>query len=153
MIREMTIRDYDELLQLWLQEEGMGLRSLDDSEEGIAAFLTRNPGSSFVAVEDGKIVGSVLGGTDGRRGCLYHTVVHPDYRHRGIAAALIDRAVSVLQAEGVTRVCLQVRDTNRQGKTFWEHLGWSEQEFLCFYSKSVTERENGPLRKKCEGNG
>ena len=70
MIRTMTIEDYDEVYSLWTKIRGFGLRSVDDSREGIARFLKRNPTTSVVAVEDGKVVGSILCGHDGRRGCL-----------------------------------------------------------------------------------
>ena len=50
---------------------GFGIRSVDDSKEGVERFLKRNPTTSVVAVEDDKIVGAILCGHDGRRGCIY----------------------------------------------------------------------------------
>ena len=69
MIRIMTIDDYDGVYRLWKKIKGFGLRSVDDSREGVQRFLRRNPAPSVVAEEDGKIVGSILCGHDGRRGC------------------------------------------------------------------------------------
>ncbi|MCM1399826.1 MAG: hypothetical protein NC225_10155 [Clostridium sp.] len=54
-IRVMTILDYDGIYDLWLQTSGMGLNLTDDSREGIAKYLKRNPASCFVAEDDGKI--------------------------------------------------------------------------------------------------
>ena len=116
MIREMTIADYEEILDLWVNTEGMGLRSLDDSREGIATFLKRNPRTSFVALDAGKIIGAILCGNDGRRGYIYHTVVQVPYRNQGIGTQLVEAAISALQREGITRVCLNVLETNEQGK-------------------------------------
>ncbi len=82
MIRTMTMEDYDGVYALWTKIRGFGLRSVDDSREGIERFLKRNPATSVVAVEDGKVVGSILCGHDGRRGCLYHGCVDEDYRPR-----------------------------------------------------------------------
>ena len=67
MIRVMTIDDYDEVYALWKKIKGFGIRSIDDSREGVDRFLKRNPTTSVVAVKDGKIVGSILCGHDGRR--------------------------------------------------------------------------------------
>lgn len=145
MIREMTIADYEELFHLWTSTEGMGLRSLDDSKEGIAAFLKRNPHTNFVALAGGRIIGAILCGHDGRRGYIYHTVVKSDYRNQGIGTQLIKAAAAALQKEGITRVCLNVMETNEQGKTFWKNRGWEKKDFLGFYSKSITDRENTPL--------
>lgn len=78
----------------------MGLRSLDDSQQGISAFIKRNPTTNFVATYNGEIVGTILCGHDGRRGYIYHTVVKEGHRNQGIATKLIEAAVSALQQEG-----------------------------------------------------
>ena len=54
MIRVMTIEDYDEVYKLWKKIRGFGIRSIDDSKEGVERFLRRNPTTSFVAVKEGK---------------------------------------------------------------------------------------------------
>ena len=147
MIKVMTINDYEDLFALWKNTPGMGLRSLDDSKEGISLFLKRNPDTSFVAYEDGRLAGAILCGHDGRRGYIYHTVVLTEYRGRGIASALVEMAVDALRKEGITRVCLNVMGTNEQGKKFWIGKGWEKKDFLEFYSKAITDKENLPLFK------
>lgn len=145
MIKKMSMEDYQSLILMWQNTPNMGLRSLDDSREGISAFLKRNPDSNFVAYEDGRLVGAILCGHDGRRGYIYHTVVVPEYQGRGIASALVMQAVNALKEEGITRVCLNVMETNEQGKAFWINRGWEKKDFLGFYSKSITDKENLPL--------
>ncbi len=76
-IRKMIIDDYDEIYNLWMSCEGMGLNNLDDSRNGIDMFLKRNPDTCFVAENGNKIVGVIMVGNDGRRGYIYHTAVHP----------------------------------------------------------------------------
>lgn len=147
MIRLMTIDDYENLIEMWKQTLNMGLRSLDDSKEGITIFLERNPNTNFVAYEDDKIIGAILSGHDGRRGYIYHTVVLSEYRRRGIASDLVNMVVEALQKEDITRVCLNVMETNEQGKKFWIDKGWEKKDFLGFYSKSITDKENIPLFK------
>ena len=147
MIKVMTISDYENLFAMWKNTPNMGLRSLDDSKEGISCFLKRNPDTNFVAYEDEKLIGAILCGHDGRRGYIYHTVVLPEYRGRGIATALVEAAVEALQKEGITRVCLNVMKTNEQGKKFWIGKGWEKKDFLEFYSKAITDKINSPLFK------
>ena len=77
MVRLMTIEDYEEVHALWMKIKGFAIRSIDDSREGVERFLRRNPTTSVVAVEDGRIVGAILCGHDGRQGCLYHVCVDP----------------------------------------------------------------------------
>ena len=121
------------------------MRSLDDSREGISRFLSRNPNTSFAAYENGKLVGAILSGHDGRRGYIYHTVALPEYRSRGIASDLVNKAVEALQNGGITRVCLNVMETNELGKKFWSSRGWEKKDFLGFYSKAISDKENLPL--------
>ena len=64
MIRAMKIEDYDGIYALWKKIKGFGIRSIDDSKIGVERFLKRNQTTSDVAVEDGKIVGSILCGHD-----------------------------------------------------------------------------------------
>ena len=88
-IRTMTIEDYQGVHDLWMTIKGFAIRSIDDSKEGVASFLKRNPTTSVVAVADGKIVGSILCGHDGRRGCLYHVCVDEAYRMHGIGKSMV----------------------------------------------------------------
>ena len=67
MLRKMTIEDYENVSALWHKIKGFSIRSIDDSREGVERFLKRNPDTSVVAIEDGKVVGAILCGHDGRR--------------------------------------------------------------------------------------
>ena len=145
VIRLMMPDDYSQLFELWRQTPGMGLRTLDDSREGIVRFLDRNPATSFVACDESRLIGAILCGHDGRRGYIYHTVVLPEYRRRGIASSLIEAATGALQQEGITRVCLNVMEQNEEGKRFWISKGWEKKTFLGFYSKAISDEENFPL--------
>lgn len=144
-VDRMTAEDYDEVFALWKDCPGLGLRSLDDSREGICAFLKRNPDTSFVARDGGKIVGAVLCGHDGRRGYIYHTVVGEEYRRKGCGTALVNSACDALRREGITRVCLNVAEGNGTGEAFWRGLGWEKKDFLVLYSKPISDKENLPL--------
>ena len=102
-IRKMTIDDYESAYQLWSSAPGMGLRSLDDSCEGISRYLARNPETCFVAVNDEGIVGTILCGHDGRRGFIYHTAVAVDFQRSGIGTALVDAAGAALKKKASIR--------------------------------------------------
>ena len=140
MIRTMTIEDYDEVYALWTKIRGFGLRSVDDSREGIARFLKRNPTTSVVAVEDGKVVGSILCGHDGRRGCLYHVCVDEDYRRRGIGKSMVVKAMEELEIEQINKVCLIAFTKNDVGNAFWNTIGWTERLDLNYYDFVLNEK-------------
>lgn len=137
-IRKMTINDYDNVYHLWLSCEGMGLNNLDDSREGIAKFLDRNPETCFVA-EDEEIKGVILAGNDGRRGYIYHTAVSLACRHRGVAKMLVDAAMESLEKLGIHKVALVVFDRNEAGNAFWEAQGFSVRDDLIYRNRTITE--------------
>lgn len=138
-IREMTETDYDQVYQLWLSCVGMGLNDLDDSKEGIARFLQRNPQTCLVAVENQTIIGAILVGSDGRRAYIYHTAVHPNYRRRGIARQLVETVLTVLDELKIHKVALVVFKRNTEGNRFWEKLGFSVREDLIYRNQARTE--------------
>ena len=139
-IRPMTIADYGALRALWLSTPGMGLNDLDDSREGIAKYLARNPHTSFVATENGfDIIGAIMCGHDGRRGYIYHTCVRADRQGEGIGRALVEAALDALQAEGIHKVALVAFARNEQGNTFWEKLGFTTREDLVYRNRTLTE--------------
>ena len=125
MIRVMTIDDYDGVYALWKKIKGFGIRSIDDSREGVERFLKRNPTTSVVAVEDGKVVGSILCGHDGRRGCLYHVCVDEAYRRHGIGKDMVVYAMKALQDEKINKVSLIAFTQNDIGNAFWNTIGWT----------------------------
>ena len=102
MVRTMTIDDYEGIYELWMKIKGFAMRSIDDSKDGVESFLKRNPDISVVAVKDGKIVGAILCGHDGRRGCLYHVCVDPLYRKQGIGTAMVVFAMNALKKENIS---------------------------------------------------
>lgn len=138
-IREMIETDYDQVYQLWLSCVGMGLNDLDDSKEGIARFLQRNPQTCLVAVENQTIIGAILVGSDGRRAYIYHTAVHPNYRRRGIARQLVETVLTVLDELKIHKVALVVFKRNTEGNRFWEKLGFSVREDLIYRNQARTE--------------
>ncbi|HHV11958.1 MAG TPA: GNAT family N-acetyltransferase [Clostridiales bacterium] len=137
MIRNFTMEDYDEVYQLWKATPGMGLRSLDDSREGIARFVRRNPNTNFVAVDGGSIIGAILSGHDGRRGFLYHACVKPSCRRRSIGGELVGKVTEAMGQEGIIKLSLVCFSENEPGNRFWEALGWTKREELNFYSFEI----------------
>lgn len=139
MVRQMKIEDYDQVYALWTKIRGFGIRSVDDSKEGVARFLRRNPDTSVVAVEEGQVVGAILCGHDGRRGCLYHVCVDPNWRMRGIGKAMVVYAMEALKKEEINKVSLIAFTQNDIGNAFWKEIGWTKREDLNYYDFTLNE--------------
>lgn len=139
-LRPMTIEDYDGLYALWMTIKGFGIRSIDDSREGVERFLRRNPATSVVAVNrEGDILGGILCGHDGRRGCLYHVCVREDCRRLGIGKAMVVYCMNALKAEGVNKVTLIAFTKNDIGNAFWNCIGWTRRQDLNYYDFVLNE--------------
>lgn len=138
-IREMVMADYEAVYQLWLSCKGMGLNNVDDSREGIAKFLDRNPETCFVAVEQEKILGVIMAGHDGRRGYIYHTAVDPTYRYQGVGRQLVNHALKALDEQDIKKVALVVFEKNLEGNDFWQKCGFTIREDLVYRNRALTD--------------
>lgn len=133
--RIMTPDDWDGVAKVW--EDHEGTNPVDDSPEGFAKYLRRNPSTSFVAVDNGRIVGTILAGHDGRRGIFHHVSVLKEYQKQGIGRMLVESAVEALRKEGIIKVLLVVFTHNDSGNAFWEHMGFTVREDLVYRNKYI----------------
>ena len=129
----MVPEDYDEVRALWMTIRGFGIRALDDSREDIVRFIERNPTTSVVARAGGKIVGTILCGSDGRQGTLYHVCVAKAYRRRGIGTHMVGFCMHQLKAMGINKVSLIAFSSNDAGNAFWNQIGWTRKTDVNYY--------------------
>lgn len=138
-IRVMTIEDYKMVYELWNSIKNFSIRSIDDSEEGIRRFLTRNPGTCVTAAEDGRVIGTILCGHDGRRASLYHVCVAEEYRKLGIGRKMTEFVLNELRREGINKVSLIAFKSNDLGNNFWIASGWTYRDDLNYYDYTLNE--------------
>ena len=140
-ILPMAEADYDDVRALWLTIRGFGIRALDDSREDVVRFICRNPTTSVVArTEGGRIVGSILCGSDGRQGALYHVCVAREYRRRGIGTRMVGYCMERLREMGINKVSLIAFASNDAGNAFWRQIGWKQSDVN--YYEFVLNQDN-----------
>lgn len=139
IIREMTSEDYDGVYELWMSIKGFGIRSVDDSREGVERFLKRNPTTSMVALQNGHIIGAILCGHDGRTGYFYHVCVSEKYRKHGIGYKMAAACMKALKKEGISKISLIAFKSNQVGNAFWQGLGWNSRDDVNFYDIVLNE--------------
>lgn len=135
-IRPFTIQDFDRASDLWKADENIGLSSAD-GRESVAAFLERNHRLSKVAESDGRMIGTVLCGHDGRRGYLYHLCVDQRYRRREIGRRLVEACLHDLKIAGIEKCHLFVFNKNDRGKSFWIATNWIQRTDIELFSKDT----------------
>jgi ribosomal protein S18 acetylase RimI-like enzyme len=137
-IREFHFpEDFPQVENLWASmEKGVSLGRSDTPDE-IQKKLTRDPDLFLVAEENGQIIGTIIGGYDGRRGLLYHLAVATSYRGRGIGSRLMEEIESRLRAKGCLRCYLLVTTNNPEGMQYYERHGWERMDFVVTYGKNL----------------
>ena len=110
------------------------------SASQLEAFLEHNPGLCFVAHDQGQIIGTVLCGSDGRRGYLYHLAVDESQRHQGIGNALVQRSLEQLRLQGVQKCHLMVFANNLNGQAFWSKTGWAMRNEILTMSIDLIQQ-------------
>ena len=115
---------------------GIHLRRSDEPVE-IEKKLLRDPDLFLIAEIDGKMVGTVLGGFDGRRGMVYHLAVSGQYRRQGIGELLMNQLEHRLKAKGCIRCYLLVTVENAEAISFYEKRGWSHMDYVHIYGKDL----------------
>ena len=139
-IQPMTVDDYDDVRALWMTIRGFGIRTLDDSPADIRRFILRNPTTSVVARVGSRIVGSILCGSDGRQGALYHVCVAREYRRRGIGTHMVGYCMHQLRLMGINKVSLIAFASNDAGNAFWKQIGWTRKSDVNYYEFVLNEQ-------------
>ena len=122
--------DYEVVFQLWSRAgAGIHLRKSDEPEE-IQKKLSRDPDLFLIAEEDGAVIGTVIGGFDGRRGLMYHLAVEEAYRKQGIGDMLITELEKRLREKGCIKYYLLVTRDNEEAIQFYKKRGWKPMDEL-----------------------
>ncbi|MDR0321113.1 MAG: GNAT family N-acetyltransferase [Treponema sp.] len=138
--RRMSISDYNEVINLWKNTDGIGLSGNDESKKSIKKFLRHNPKTCFVAtIDDEEIIGTIMAGDDGRRGNIYHLMVKHEHRKNGIGKDLLERAEKALKKDGVRKIFLVVFKSNEVGNKFWKKNGYDLRDDLNYLNKVIDD--------------
>ena len=137
-IREFRFpADYQEVYDLWCSiERGVHVGRSDSLAE-IGKKIARDPDLFLVAECDNKIIGSVIGGYDGRRGLIYHLAVNETFRGQGIGSRLMDEVEARLRAKGCLKCYLLVIEDNHDAETYYQNRGWQHMHDVHLFGKSL----------------
>ena len=130
-------QDYQQVVDLWSSME-RGVRvGRSDTPEEIEKKLARDPDLFLVAECEDRIVGSVIGGYDGRRGMVYHLAVEPSFRGQGVGSQLMDEVESRLRARGCLKSYLLVAEDNHDVDAFYRKRGWKHMDTVHLFGKEL----------------
>jgi len=136
--RTMHPSDYEQALQLWQSLPGMGL-SRADEKENILDFLQKNPSTCFVTLKDGNLIGTILGGSDGRRGYIYHLAVQQCEQNKGLGKKLVELCLNEFRKSGIQKCHIFVISDNAEGIAFWEKVSWQLRDDILVMSIEIKD--------------
>jgi ribosomal protein S18 acetylase RimI-like enzyme len=129
--------DYPIARTLWENAgTGIQLRRSDEPEE-IQKKLQRDPDLFLVVESNGRMIGTIIGGFDGRRGLIYHLVVEASFRKLGVGNLLMDEVEQRLKNKGCLRCYLLVTMDNEEAMRFYEARDWERMDDLYTYAKTL----------------
>lgn len=147
-IYDAQIKDISAMLEFWRSTDGIGV-GVGDDDASLQLFLKRNPTTCLVMKDSGRLIGTVLGGFDGRRGFIYHLAIQPDYRRQGLGKKLLDQALNELAKAGAQRTHLFVWKENQAAIDFYRSLGWLDRndiEVFTWVDEAMTQECTGTCR-------
>lgn len=138
----MSIKDYNEVIDLWKDCEGVILDESDDYEP-LQRYFRRNPKLCHVAIYEGVIIGAVKCSQDGRRGYLHHLGVKKNFRNRGIGRALVKLCIVNLKKQGIEKFNTYVLKSNEHGQAFWKNNGWNklDDNYYTLQKKTINDQK------------
>jgi ribosomal protein S18 acetylase RimI-like enzyme len=129
--------DYDSVYRLWASiEKGVHVGRSDTPTE-IEKKIARDPDLFIVAESDGVIIGSVIGGFDGRRGLIYHLAVAASFRGMGIGSRLMDEVEARLRVKGCLKCYLLVTADNPEAEDYYQQRGWQPMDTIHLFGKEL----------------
>jgi ribosomal protein S18 acetylase RimI-like enzyme len=129
--------DYESVYQLWQSmEKGVSIGRSDSLTE-IEKKVSRDPDLFLVAESDGCIVGSVIGGFDGRRGLIYHLAVAEPFREHGLGSCLMEEVEARLRAKGCLKCYLMVLLDNTPLEEYYQRRGWKLMDTVHLFGKEL----------------
>jgi ribosomal protein S18 acetylase RimI-like enzyme len=115
-IRDCCQEEAEAVLELWRQSDATP--SMTDNVEEIRRTIADSPACLLMAEIEGQLVGSIIGSFDGWRGNIYRLVVHPQFRRRGIARALVAEVENRLRQQGAKRITALVKKDHSWATAF-----------------------------------
>ena len=144
-IAGFTMHDYPVVHALW--ERGDLWIRPSDGPEATLLKLTRDPELFLVARDAaGCIVGTVMGGWDGRRAYVYHLAVSPAWRRQGVAGALMDELEERFRRLGALKAKMQILGDNAASRAFFSRRGYVPEEACEPWGKELVDGGAPPCR-------
>jgi len=134
-IRLLRLSDYDAMIDV-IDACGLHPRLRGrDSRKAVAAQLRSRQTVYLGAFDGDRLIGTVFGTHDTRKGWINRLAVLPEYRHRGIARRLVRAAERGLRARGMEIFAALIDSENAASRILFAELGYTTHDILYYRRK------------------
>ena len=138
-IKSLSIDDYNTIIQLW-ERAGLDHRPKGrDSKAAILQQIKMNPDLFLGAFENEKMIGTIVGSFDGRKGWINRLAVDPMYRGQDIAKRLIEAIELALRKKGARIICTLIEDWNEHSMHLFEKCQYIKDNSIIYFSKRESD--------------
>lgn len=134
-IRAFCIEDYDKLIALWNKAKLLYKLKGRDRRDNIEREVKKSTAIFLVAEKNGKLIGSVFGTQDGRKGWINRLAVAPEYRKKGIAAKLVNEVENRLFDMRIGIIACLIEDWNQGSLEAFLRMGYKHHDDIVYLSK------------------
>jgi len=125
----------DDLTSLW---QGCDLPCRPkgrDSREAIAKEMMRTETGFLGMFDEGKLIGIILGTSDGRKGWINRLAIDPQYRRQGLGDIMIQKCEEFLYGLGLKVIAALIEGENTASFAAFKKAGYIYAEDIAYYSK------------------
>jgi len=138
-IKELSIYDYNDLIGLWEKSDLPARPNGRDSYEAIGKEIERGETCFLGMFDKDKLIGVIIGTSDGRKGWINRLTIDPDYRGQGLAIKLIEEGEKFLFGLGIKIIAGLIEDYNAPSKALFKKVGYRMHDDIFYFTKRLSD--------------
>ena len=136
-IRRAELEDYDSIVSLWTRAGLHYQPNGRDSRANLEREIEDPSVDALVAYSNGKMIGTVIGTNDGRKGWVNRLAIDPVHRGKGVAKALVGQVEECFKARSLKIYCCLINAGNEPSQYLFERIGYDRHPEIVYYSKKI----------------
>ena len=136
-IGKLGLDDYEAVVALWRRAGLVNRVGLRDGRRAFARQVRRNNGLYIGAFDGDRLVGTVLGTHDTRKGWINRLAVDPAYQRRGVGSRLLKTCERALVRKGVGIIAALIVKGNEPSTNLFRRSGYELSEDIVYVRKKL----------------